>query len=267
MAIREAPLASIESLQNVHDESFINLLVQNVPSEGLLRVDADTYMSPKSLDAARRVSGALLESVELVLNNEADRSFVAMRPPGHHAESTHAMGFCLINHVAVAAKRALDWVDRVAILDFDVHHGNGTVETFRGTNEVLVCSTFQHPFYPGRFHDVRDANIVLSPLAAGTSSDGFREAVKQDWIRVIESHDPDLIFVSAGFDAHKDDPLGGLQLTDDDFDWITGLICDLAAVSCGGRVISVLEGGYDLNALSRCVEIHLERMLDSSHED
>jgi acetoin utilization deacetylase AcuC-like enzyme len=169
------------------------------------------------------------------------------------------MGFCMFNSVAAGAAEALQHsgVIRVAVLDFDVHHGNGTVDIFRDTPEVLVCSSFQHPYYPNRQTDVQRPNIINTPLAAGTGSQAFRKAIERDWIPAVCAHRPDLILVSAGFDAHADDPLAGLELTHDDFAWVTGLIVNLADDFCGGRIVSALEGGYDLDALAKSTEAHV----------
>ena len=172
------------------------------------------------------------------------------------------MGFCLFNSIAVAADYALDTVERVAILDFDVHHGNGTVEMFADRPEVLVCSSFQFPFYPYRMQDVDRPNIVNTPLPAGTNGPSFRMAIEQSWSGPLEQHRPDLILVSAGFDAHADDPLAQLQLQDEDFRWISQWIVDKANTYANGRVVSTMEGGYDPNALARCIGIHLESLLD-----
>jgi len=209
-------------------------------------------------------AGAGLFATDEVIHKRAKNAFCAVRPPGHHAESTLAMGFCIFNSVALAAQRALSQgLERVAILDFDVHHGNGTVEIFKDRPEVLVCSSFQYPFYPARFDRVDRANICLSPLAAGTDGGTFRKIVERDWQSAIDRHQPEMIFISAGFDAHEDDPLGGLNLRDDDFFWLTQFIGELANKYAGGRVVSLLEGGYQLEALARSVKLHLQGLLAS----
>ena len=186
-------------------------------------------------------------------------TFLAARPPGHHAESNAAMGFCFFNSIAVGAEAALMHpdVERVAVLDFDVHHGNGTVEIFRDRPEVLVCSSFQHPYYPHRYHDLTRPNVVNTPLPAGTGSSGFRAALEADWLPALAQHQPDLILVSAGFDAHREDPLAGLELTDEDYAWVASLILSAAVSHCQGRVVSALEGGYELGALARSVHAYL----------
>jgi len=260
--VREPPLVSREALEHVHEADYLDHLFASSPGEGLVALDGDTAMSPGTLRAARLASGALEEAVALLTRGEARRVFCAMRPPGHHAESDAAMGFCFFNHVAVGAAAALETpgIDRVAVLDFDVHHGNGTVEMFQDRPEVLVCSSFQHPFYPHRYHDVKRDHIVNTPLPAGTGSEAFRAAIERDWTPAIEKHRPQLIFISAGFDAHRDDPLGGLQLDEEDFAWVTRWIVSAAEKHAKGRVVSTLEGGYDLDALARSVEVHLREL-------
>ncbi len=253
--------ASMESLASVHAEDYVEQIERVSPSVGLLRIDADTSMGPNSLNAARRAAGAAIRAVDEALSGNHPKSFCVVRPPGHHAESSQGMGFCLFNSIAVAAQHALQTLDRVAILDFDVHHGNGTVEMFADRPEVLVCSSFQFPYYPYRFQDVESPNIVNTPLAAGSGSRDFRKAIEEDWTRPLENHRPQLILVSAGFDAHEDDPLAQLMLGDDDFRWITNWICEMAAAYSAGRLVSTLEGGYDLSALARCAAIHLECLL------
>lgn len=253
--------AGDDALARVHDRRYIDALARVAPKEGLLRVEADTVMSPGSLQAARLAAGAVSEAVDRVLDGAARRAFCAVRPPGHHAESRTVMGFCLFNGIAVGAAAALERVSRVAILDFDVHHGNGTVEIFQDRPEALVCSSFQYPYYPGIRQDVARPNIVNTPLPAGTGSHDFRIAVERDWLPALEAHRPELILVSAGFDAHRADPLAGLELEDDDYRWITEFIVDAAERFADGRVVATLEGGYDLEALARCVALHVAGLL------
>lgn len=255
-------LASSDDLARVHDKDLVDQLMMLSPKSGLVRIDADTSMGPNSLNASRRAVGAAIAGVKESLTGRHQRSFCLVRPPGHHAESAQSMGFCLFNSVAVAGDYALDTVERVAILDFDVHHGNGTVEMFADRPEVLVCSSFQFPFYPYRMQDVDRPNIVNTPLPAGTNGPSFRIAIEQSWTTPLEQHRPDLILVSAGFDAHADDPLAQLQLQDEDFRWISDWVVDKANTYADGRVVSTMEGGYDPNALARCIGIHLECLLD-----
>ncbi|TDJ37651.1 MAG: histone deacetylase family protein [Gammaproteobacteria bacterium] len=257
---RTAHPANRTELERVHSTALVDALFDASPRTGLIALDPDTQMSPGSLDAALLAAGAVNDAVELVLARSNGRAFCAIRPPGHHAERATAMGFCLFNSIAVGAASALRHVgvERVAILDFDVHHGNGSVDIFKDTPEVLVCSSFQHPFYPGRLHDVSRPNIVNTPLPAGTGGHAFRRAIERDWLPALERHQPDLILVSAGFDGHRDDPIGGFELDDDDFAWVSELIVAEASSHCDGRIVSVLEGGYDLSALARATARHLD---------
>lgn len=260
--IREPPLVSREALEHVHDQAYLDRVFASSPKEGLTALDADTAMSAGTLRAARLASGALEEAVALVTRGEAKRVFCAMRPPGHHAESDDAMGFCFFNHVGVGAAAAIESpeIEKVAILDFDVHHGNGSVEMFQDRPEVMVCSSFQHPFYPNRYHDAKRDHIINTPLPAGTGSGDFRKAIERDWGPALKKHRPQIVFVSAGFDAHRDDPLGGLRLDEDDFAWITRWIVEVANQDASGRIISTLEGGYDLGALARSVDAHVKAL-------
>ena len=256
---REARPIDDARLARIHDAGYLESLKALLPEQGIVAVDPDTALCPASLRAAALATGAVVDAVTAILAGEAKTAFCAVRPPGHHAEHDAAMGFCFYNSIAVAADAALAaGLTRVAILDFDVHHGNGTVEIMQDRPEVLVCSSFQHPYYPHRYHDVQRANIVNTPLPAGTGSAAFRRAIERDWLPALETHRPALILVSAGFDAHRDDPLAGLELTEDDYRWITALIMEAAKATAEGRVVSALEGGYDLNALARSVGTHLE---------
>ena len=257
------PLATLANLSAVHTPEHLAFIERMAPREGLCSIDPDTHMSPGSLSAALLAAGALQQAVTDVLTNQCTRAFCAVRPPGHHAEHGDAMGFCLFNNIAYGAALALQQpgIERVAVLDFDVHHGNGTVDIFRDEPRVLVCSSYQHPFYPNRMTDVQRPHIVHTPLDAGTGSGGFRAAIERDWLPALEQHRADLIFVSAGFDAHQQDPLAQLQLATEDFAWITDLIVSCANSSAEGRIVSALEGGYDLSALTDSVEAHLRVML------
>ncbi len=250
-------------LGRVHSGDYLDMLNSLEPGEGIARIDADTSINRHTLRAARLAAGAGLQAVEAVMAGEFADAFCAMRPPGHHAESAAGMGFCVYNSIALAAERALALgAARVAILDFDVHHGNGTVEIFLDRPEVLVCSSFQYPFYPGRFDAVQAANICLTPLPEGTAGPAFRQAIERDWVPALTRHRPDIILVSAGFDAHQDDPLAGLQLVDADYLWLGRLVRDQAERLCGGRRMSMLEGGYDVAALARSVQQYLMASID-----
>ena len=256
----QAAEAVRDDLTAFHHYPYVDELIAMDPDQGLQPVNPDTSMGPKSLAAARYAAGAAIQGVDHVLAEADTRVFCAVRPPGHHAEESTAMGFCFFNSVALAAHRALNQheLERVAILDFDVHHGNGTVNAFQDDPRVLVCSSFQFPHYPYRLQDVDRPNIVNTPLAAGTTGVEFRKAIEQDWLPAMDEFAPALILVSAGFDAHRDDPLGDLLLDESDFAWITSLIIDAANRHAHGRIVSVLEGGYNLKALASSVATHLE---------
>jgi len=260
--VQEAPHVSAELIQRVHHFVYCQQLKALSPHAGLTPLDPDTAMGPRTLDAASRAAGAVVEATRQVIEGTHLRAFCAIRPPGHHAESGAAMGFCFYNSVCIAARYALDELGaaKVAILDFDVHHGNGTVEIMQHDPRVLVCSSYQWPFYPGRYDRGNWSNVVLTPLEAGTGSRSFRQHIEADWIKPLRDHKPDLILVSAGFDAHHADPLGGLNLDEDDFRWITQLIVELADEAGHGRVVSALEGGYDLKALAASAAAHVEAL-------
>ena len=257
--LRVAPDIEQARIAAAHDASLMHRLSERLPEDGLTPLDPDTWLSPNSLAAARHAAGAVWQGALDVVAGEVDRVFCAVRPPGHHAESASPMGFCLLNSIAIAAINALTLpgITRIAVLDFDVHHGNGTVEMCRSYPDILVCSSFQHPFYPGRYDDLIQPNIVNTPLDAGISGDTFRHALTKSWWSAIESHRPDLILISAGFDGHHDDPLANWNLEDDDYAWVTGEIVALAEQYACGRIVSVLEGGYDLEALARSAMAHL----------
>lgn len=259
----EAGEVTKDQLNLVHPAEFVDTVESALPSEGLVLLDRDTYMNPDSLRAAKLAAGACVKAVDLVLSGPFDSAFCAVRPPGHHAEIAQAMGFCIFNGIAIAAAVALEkpQIDRVAILDFDVHRCNGTVDIFKHDERVLVCSTFQDLFYPHRYLDFANSHVVISPLHAGEGSQAFRQAVEADWLPAIARHKPDFILISAGFDAHQDDPMAQLNLTTEDFGWITTLIRDLAEHYCDGRIVSTLEGGYDLTALSNSAEAHLSALV------
>ncbi len=255
--------ASARDLERAHNVAHLDFIQQMAPAEGVVPLDPDTWMGPSSLEAAELAAGALCNAVDDVTSGATRRVFCAVRPPGHHAERDAAMGFCIFNSVAVGALKALEAdIERVAILDFDVHHGNGTVDIFRDNPSVLVCSSFQHPYYPNRLFDIERPNIVNSPMPAGADGNLFRATIERDWWPAIEAHQPELIFVSAGFDAHARDPLANINLVEDDFAWVTRGIVAMADQFANGRVISTLEGGYDLEALASSAQAHLEALSD-----
>jgi len=220
-------------------------------------------MNAHSLPAARHAAGAVVLAPDLAASGECRTAFCAVRPPGHHAERHRAMGFCLFNNVAIGAAHALaaHGVERLAVVDFDVHHGNGTEDIFSDDPRVLMVSTFQHPLYPYSGLDNPAVNMVNIPLAAGTGSDGFREAVRGHWLPALEQHRPEIVYVSAGFDAHREDPLAGLKLTEADYAWVTRELVAVAARHARGRIVSALEGGYGLSALGRSVAEHIRELL------
>ena len=262
---REPERATVEQLERVHTARYVERILGAIPERGYVRLDADTVVSPGSGEAALRAAGAALGAVDAVVGGAARRAFCALRPPGHHAEPERAMGFCLFNNVALAAMQALEvhGLERVSIFDFDVHHGNGTQAAFAREGRVQYLSTHQWPLYPGTGaeHETGVGNIVNRPLPAGTGSKAWRRVVERDILPAITAHDPDLVLVSAGFDAHRDDPLAMLELVEDDFFWVTRELCGIADRHAGGRLVSVLEGGYNLNALAASAFAHLDALV------
>jgi acetoin utilization deacetylase AcuC-like enzyme len=256
----EAPLATMAQLVATHDPDYVESVVERAPDSGYASLDPDTSMNPHSLEAALRAAGAVVEGVDRVARGEIANAFCAVRPCGHHATYDSAMGFCIFNNVAVGARHAIDahGFSRVAILDFDVHHGNGTEDIFHDDERVLFCSSFQHPYYPGTGADSGNEHIIPTPLAAMTGSAEFRRTIEASWFPVIERFAPEFFIISAGFDAHADDPLAYLGLREPDYTWITERIAELAARHAGGRIVSALEGGYNLAALGRSAVAHAE---------
>jgi|HubBroStandDraft_1064217.scaffolds.fasta_scaffold00038_69 acetoin utilization deacetylase AcuC-like enzyme len=258
---REAPLASIEAIARVHPRHQIDAVFKAVPEAGYTPIDGDTIVSPGSGDAALRAAGACVAAVDAVMTGEARNAFCAVRPPGHHAEPSQAMGFCLFNNVVIGAlqARAVHGARRIAIIDFDVHHGNGTQAVAEQDVDLFYASTHQWPLYPGTGSAKERGlgNVVNAPLRAGANSGDFRLAVSE-WIMPQLGHfAPDLVMISAGFDAHKSDPLGGLRLDESDFAWVTEQLTSFAERYCSGRVVSTLEGGYDLDALGASAAAHV----------
>jgi len=264
----EAPQAQREHLLRVHDVAHIDQVSRSSPGEGLVWLDGDTAMNPYTLEAALHAAGAVVLAVDLVMEGRVKQAFCAVRPPGHHAERARAMGFCFFNNVAVGAAHAFaaHGLERVLIADFDVHHGNGTEDIFGGDERVLFCSTFQHPFYPHTGYDTRTPNVVNVPLRSRTDGAAFREAVSQHWLPAIDAFEPQLVMISAGFDAHIEDDMADLKLHGVDYAWITSRLCEVAHRHAEGRIVSTLEGGYALSALGRSVAVHIEAFMGGRHD-
>ena len=259
----DAPLVTRKQLCLVHDPEYVEYIFQNAPEQGYFALDPDTSMNPYTLSAAQRAAGAMVLGVDLVMTGKTSAVFCNVRPPGHHAEHNRAMGFCIFNNIAVGAAHALQQyhLERVAIVDFDVHHGNGTEDIFRYEPRILFCSTFQHPLYPYNNIDSGSSEIINAPLPPGADSRMFRDAVQSHWLPKLEAFMPELILVSAGFDAHIEDDMSDLRLQDRDFSWVTSQIKSVADKYAHGRIVSTLEGGYALSALGRCVSEHIKALI------
>ncbi|WP_207062392.1 histone deacetylase family protein [Motiliproteus sp. SC1-56] len=259
----DAVHATPDQIHLAHNPLHPKRLQMRLPEKGVVYTDEDTALCPQSLHAASLAVGGTILATNRVLAGKSDNAFCAVRPPGHHAEHNMAMGFCFYNNVAIGALHALaqPGIERVAVLDFDVHHGNGTVDIFKDRPEVLVCSTFQHPFYPERYSTLERPNIVNCPLPANSDGTAFRHAVESRWLPALQAHKPDMIFISAGFDAHWEDPMADLKLNEEDYRWVTQLILDTARIYSGNRVVSVLEGGYNPSSLAYSAQAHLEALL------
>ncbi len=263
----EAPLADTEALKRVHRASYVDLIFENAPSEGYVQLDPDTAMNPHSLTAARRAAGAGLLAVDEVMAGQAMNAFCAVRPCGHHATQVRSMGFCIFNNIGIAAAYALEQkgLERVAVIDFDVHHGNGTEDMFSAPawqERVLMASFFQHPFYPYSGTANPAPNMINVPLAAGTGGEGARKAVEQKWLPALEEFRPEMILISAGFDAHREDLLGGMALVEADYAWMTRELMALASRHSQKRIVSMLEGGYNLSALGRSAVAHVKTLAE-----
>lgn len=268
-SIREVCPAEVSrvALERVHDKRYLDQIDLCAPSvdEDDVMLDGDTSMNPFSLRAARLAAGAGVQAVDTIIRGEARAAFCNVRPPGHHAEHHRAMGFCIFNNIAVAAAHALSVhkLTRVAIIDFDVHHGNGTEDIFKNDTRVMLLSSFQHPFYPGSSLKPLGTNphIIKSPLSWGAGSAEFRSIVNDVWLPRLKDFTPEFIFFSAGFDAHKDDSMSGINLVDEDYAYVTRAVCDTALRSSQGRVVSMLEGGYELNSLARSAVAHVRELV------
>jgi acetoin utilization deacetylase AcuC-like enzyme len=257
----EAPAATREQLLRVHDADYLDSIASSAPQQGIVYLDdGDTAMNPFSYQAALHAAGAVVLGVDLVMARRVENAFCNIRPPGHHAERARAMGFCIFNNVAVGAAHALaqHGLQRVAIADFDVHHGNGTENIFHDEPRVMLCSTFQHPFYPYAGADSGNDHIINVPLHAGAGGEEFRAAVTRHWLPALERFQPELLLISAGFDAHRDDDMAMLRLTEADYAWVTVELKRIADKYAQGRIVSVLEGGYELHALGRSALAHIK---------
>jgi acetoin utilization deacetylase AcuC-like enzyme len=263
----EAPLADARDLKRVHRPAYVDLIYEHAPKEGYMQLDPDTAMNPYSLAAARRAAGAGVLAVDELMAGSAQNAFCAVRPCGHHATPSHPMGFCIFNNVGVAAAYALDvkGLERVAIVDFDVHHGNGTEDMFSAPQwqeRVIMASFFQHPFYPGSGTLNPAPNMFNVPLAAGSDGAAARKALEDTWLPALEEFKPQMILISAGFDAHREDLLGGLALVDEDYAWMTRELVRVAARHAQNRIVSMLEGGYNLAALGRSAVAHVRALAE-----
>jgi len=265
----EAPRATREQIVRVHPERYFDLLERMRPDKSLITLDGgDTIMSPGSWEAALRAAGAGIKAVDEVMQGLASNAFCRVRPPGHHAEIAKAGGFCLFNNAAIAAfhAQAAHGAERVAAVDFDVHHGNGTQAIFWSHPSLFYASTHQMPLFPGTGSLTErgvSGNIVNAPLRASDGSAEFREAYESVILPALRRHAPDLIIVSAGFDGHRSDPLASLNLVEEDYAWVTRKLIEVSRERCGGRLVSMLEGGYDLTALSRSVAVHVQELLEA----
>lgn len=258
-----APEVLLEQLYRVHNKNYVKTILEIAPKKGIVNLDLDTFMNEYTLPAALRAAGGAVNAVDLIMSKQVKAAFCNVRPPGHHAERARAMGFCIFNNVAVAAAHALEHykLKRVAIIDFDAHHGNGTENIFQNDKRVLFCSSFQYPFFPFSGIDTKSQHIINIPLMAGTTSREFRSEIEQYWLSAIADFKPQIIFFSAGFDGHYQDPISNMELTELDYAWLTTRIKHIADKCCQGRIVSVLEGGYCLEVLGQCALAHINALI------
>ena len=264
----QAPSADIAVIERLHPSRYVEAIRDAIPRQGLIWLDPDTAICPKSYDAALRATGATVYAMDQVMTGAAKNAFCAVRPPGHHAEPSRAMGFCLFNNIAIAAlhARAAHGVERVAVVDFDVHHGNGTQDAFWSDRDLFYGSTHQMPLFPGTgaLSETGAGNIFNAPLSPLDGSARFREAFLGRILPALHNFGPDVLLISAGFDAHRDDPLAQIELTEEDFAWVTEKLMEMAEKHAGGRVVSTLEGGYNLEALGRSTVAHVKVLMQAS---
>jgi acetoin utilization deacetylase AcuC-like enzyme len=264
LCFHDAPQATMAQLTRVHPQQYVDDLFGSVPEKGIRHLDPDTAMCPHTLRAALRAAGAGVMAVDLIMAGEIENAFCAVRPPGHHAERARAMGFCFFNNIAVAAAHALEahGLKRVAIVDFDVHHGNGTENIFAGDERVFMASFFQHPFYPYCGTEHPATNMLNVPVPAGTRGDSVREIATDIWIPALREFEPDMLFISAGFDAHYEDDMASCGLVETDYAFLTQHLRSFAETHCEGRIVSLLEGGYSLSSLARSAVAHIKVLAD-----
>ncbi|GAA6142375.1 histone deacetylase family protein [Hydrogenophaga sp. 5NK40-0174] len=263
MSQHDAPLATEEQLSRAHNALYVREMFTSSPAEGYHQIDPDTCMNPHTLTAAQRAAGAAVLATDLVIKGEVPNAFCCVRPPGHHAERAAAMGFCFFNNAAVGIRHALDvhGLERVALIDFDVHHGNGSEDIFHGDERVLMCSTFETGLYPFNGDIPKGPNMVNIGLATRSLGDKFREAVTNTWLPALERFEPQMIFISAGFDGHREDDMGNLGLVEADYAWVTQQLLNVADKHAKGRIVSCLEGGYVLSPLARSVAAHVKVLI------
>jgi acetoin utilization deacetylase AcuC-like enzyme len=262
LTVQCAKPISKELFKLVHKAGYIDQLYQISPTKGMILADPDTPLTFDTLGATEEAAGSGIQAIDQVLSGQFENAFCAIRPPGHHAEPNKSMGFCFVNNIALAAQYALTkpGINKVLIFDFDVHQGNGTIEIFKGREDVMVVSSFQHPYFPYSHFNVKADNIINIPIEARTASTQFRRLVEPKFIKAASNFKPDLILISAGFDAHSDDPMGELDLVADDFSWLTKLSMSLAKDHSKGRIVSMLEGGYNLEALADSAHAHIQAL-------
>lgn len=263
----EAPMGDLDAVERAHPDKYIEAVREVLPEDGLVRIDADTVISPKSWEAVLRAVGAGMLAVDKVMKRETANAFCAVRPPGHHAEPARAMGFCIFNSIAVAGlhARASHGAERIAVMDFDVHHGNGTQAMFWSDKDLYYGSTHQMPLFPGTgaVTETGVGNIFNAPLNPGDDGDEFREAMRSRILPGLRDFRPDIVLISAGFDAHRNDPLANIGLVEEDFAWATQQLAEVADTCCEGRLVSMLEGGYDLDGLAKSVGVHVKVLMDA----